>query len=162
MHFKKMTLLSLNVDQYYSNIVRSKNDCGLELNPNMSEAHSKSLFFATLKALGSNANEVVNTNSTSSDAISLWTKLDNHFHRITSSHVLKTKLKKDYESLQKESNESFTAYITRFETTLETLNHNRIDPGSHTDIAYRYLESLAMPTIFNNILMNLDNDNPKG
>jgi hypothetical protein len=155
-HFKKMTLLSISADPHYSDIVQVGTDGNLEFNPNMETKHSKSLFCATLKALGTNASEAVNTNAIDSNALTLWKSLDNHFHRSTTSHILKQKLKKDYEQLKKAPNESFAAYVSKFENSLETLYHNEINPGTKADIAYQFLASLSLPKVFNDILMQLD------
>jgi hypothetical protein len=155
-HFKRMTMLSLSADQHYSDLVRVGADGSLEFNPQMDDKQSKSLFCATLKALGPNALEAINTNTTDSNALHLWKSLDNHFRRSTSSHILKQKLKQDYEKLRKASTESFSAYVSKFENHLEILYHNEINPGSNSDIAYQFLASLSLPKVFNQILMGLD------
>jgi hypothetical protein len=160
-HFKKMTLLNLSTDDHYSDIVRTNKAGELSINPHMSQKLSKLMYCATLKALGSNASEIINTTiNTAPDAVALWSKLDSHFIQTASSHVLKMKIRREYEQMQRESNESFNTYVTKFENILETMRHNNIEAGSSADIAYRYLESLALPSVFNDILMNLDKHSP--
>jgi dUTPase len=159
LHFKHMSLLSLSADQHYSNCVSYDKHGDLQFNPTMSDQLSKSLFCATIKALGQNASEVISTmTNKDANAIKLWNQLDLHFLRSTTSHILKNKLKHEYETMKKESNESFSSYVTKFESCLHQLRHNHIDPGSSSDIAYRFLESLALPKVFNSILMNMDED----
>jgi dUTPase len=159
LHFKHMSLLSLSADPYYSDCVQYDKDGNLQFNPHMSDQLSKFLFCATIKALGRNASEVISTTTNrDANAFKLWAQLDSHFLRSTSSHILKNKLKKEFDSMKKESNESFSSYVSKFESCLQQLRHNNIDPGTSSDIAYRFIESLALPKVFNTILMNMDED----
>jgi hypothetical protein len=159
LYFKNITLLNLSADPNYSNTTTYDTTGHLIFNTNMPMAFSRSLFCATLKALGSHASEIVSTTSdVEADAIKLWTRLDHHFLRTTSSHILKTKLKKEFETLKKESSDSFSGYVSKFENALQQLKHNNISHGSSADIAYRFIESLSMPNIFNTILMSIDDD----
>jgi dUTPase/transposase InsO family protein len=159
LHFKNMSFLTMSADPSYSDCVKENENGDLILNQTMSAQLSKTLFCATLKALGRNASEVISTTSSrDANAIKLWTQLDNHFLRSTTSHILKSKLKKDFDTMKKEPNEPFSSYITKFESCLHKLRHNQINPGTSSDIAYRFLESLALPKVFNSILMNMDDD----
>jgi deoxyuridine 5'-triphosphate nucleotidohydrolase len=158
--FRYLSFVQISAHPDYSSIINYDNvNNKPELNKNMTTLQSRALYLATVNAMGSNASEVVSrTQNSQPDGIALWKALDDHFLRVHTSHVLKLKSKKEYDTMKKESNESFTQYVARFEAKLEKLEFNSIDVGSHADIVYRLLDSLNYPEVFNRILMNLESE----
>ena len=100
----------------------------------MTEKQSRALYLATVNALGSHASEIVSRTMTNTpNGIALWKSLDSHFLCIHTSHVLKNELKREYETLKKDAIETYTNYVTRFETKLEQLQYILTSGKSKTE-----------------------------
>ena len=156
--FKTACLIRANTDTYYSNLV-SKDDAGrLIWHANATEKESQILHLATTTAMGVSATNLIDRSDHSPCGITLWTTLDKHYLKSYKSLVLRDKLKKEYETLKKDRNESYTKYVSRVESKIEQLEFNEIKAGPMAERAYRLIDGLNMPQVFGDILMKIEND----
>ena len=156
--FKTACLIRANTDNYYSNLV-TKNDTGrLIWNKHASEKEAQILHLATTTAMGVNATNLIDRSDHSPCGIELWNTLDKHYLKSYKSLALKDKLKKEYEQLQKDRNESYSKYVSRVESKIEQLEYNEIKAGPIAERAYRLIDALKMPQVFGDILMRIETD----
>ena len=127
--FKTACLIRANTDTYFSNLV-TKNDKGrLIWNKDSTEKESQTLHLATTTSMGVNATNLIDRSDHSPCGIALWNTLDKHFLKSYTSLALKDKLKKEYEQIRKDSNESYSKYVSRVESKIEQLEYNEIKAG---------------------------------
>ena len=156
--FKTACLIRANTDTYHSNIV-TKNDNGrLIWNCAATEKESQILHLATTTAMGVNATNLIDRSDHTPCGIELWRTLDKHYLKSYKSLALKDKLKKEYEQLRKDTNESYTKYVSRVENKIEQLEFNEMKAGPMSERAYRLIDGLKMPNIFGDILMRIETD----
>ena len=156
--FKTACLIRANTDTYYSNLVTKNSTGRLIWNDQATEKESQILHLATTTAMGVSATNLIDRSDHTPCGIDLWKTLDKHYLKSYKSLALKDKLKKEYETIQKDSNESYTKYVSRVEAKIEQLEYNEIKAGTMAERAYRLIDGLKMPSIFGDILMKLETD----
>jgi hypothetical protein len=108
--------------------------------------------------MGVHATSLIDRSDHTPCGINLWKTLDKHFLKSYQSLALKDKLKKEYEQIRKDRNETFSKYVSRVENKIEQLEYNEIKAGNMTERAYRLIDGLKMPAVFGDILMRLEVD----
>ena len=157
-HWKALCLLEACNNTKYHNIARKING-KFHFNNEMSDDDSTALYLATMKSLGSNAYNIISIEDTErADGIQLWKELDEYFNEKEDSILLKHDIKKNFESLTRQSNETIDNYRVKFEKHLYLMRINSISIPSHLELVYQFLNNMKVIKVFDDIKMKIDTE----
>jgi hypothetical protein len=134
--FKTACLIRANTDTHYSNLVTKSQTGRLIWNEEATEKESQILHLATTTAMGVSATNLIDRSDHTPCGLQLWKILDKYYLKSYKSLALKDKLKKEYETIHKDVNESYTKYVSRVEAKIEQLEYNEIKAGTMAERAY--------------------------
>ena len=155
-HWKALCLLEAQNNSKYTNIT-TKSFNKFVINPSMTDEESTALYLATMKALGSHAFNIISIEDTEeADGVQLWTSLDEYFDETEDSTLLKHDIKKAFENLFRDSNETVDNYRVRFEKHLHLLKLNKIMIPSHLELVFQFLNNMKVTKVFDDIIMQID------
>jgi uncharacterized coiled-coil protein SlyX len=157
-HWKALCLLEAYNNSKYTSITTKVNNKYV-INSEMTENESTMLYLATMKALGSHAFNIISIEDTEeANGIELWKSLDEYFDEKEESTLLKHDIKRAFETLSRENNESIDNYRVRFEKQLHLLKLNNMTIPSRIELVYQFLTNMKVAKVFDDIIMQIDTE----
>ena len=156
--WREMCVLKANKDSTYTNLTIRLPNGRLNWNPHLTPDESSNLFLATMTSLGKEKSKHQDAiDSSTANGLALWRHLDTHYVACDTSIQHQMLLETKFTNIQRETNETFEAFATRYNKLIRLLHlHGVSTPTQPNVVAFKFISALNNQILRERVLINFD------